>query len=149
MIYKHIMIAIDESDTSNLALQEAIKLAKNQKANLRIVHVVDESIIDYTEGYIEFDTLWDNYREQGQKILDKANQLARDADIKVDCRLIELKLIGERIAEKIVEEAQAWPADILIIGTHGRRGFSRLFLGSVAEGIIRIATMPILLIRGK
>ncbi|STX37576.1 universal stress protein [Legionella feeleii] len=57
MIYKKIMVAIDGSDSSMLALQEAIKLAAHAKAQLRLVHVIDENIVNYTEGYIDFDTL--------------------------------------------------------------------------------------------
>lgn len=148
MIYKKIMVAIDGSDSSTLALQEAIKLAAHAKAHLRLVHVIDENIVNYTEGYIDFDTLAAAYKRQGQKILDQANTLVRKAKIKCDNCLIELKLEG-RLAEKIVAEAERWPADLLVIGTHGRRGFSHLFLGSVAESVIRIATFPVLLIRSQ
>jgi len=148
MTYKRIMVAIDGSDTSNLALQEAIKLAKDQKANLQIVHVVDENFANY-ETYVDYDTLCASCREEGQKILDKVTEIVRQSQIEFVSQLIELKPFEGRVAEKIVAAAKAWPTDLLVIGTHGRRGFSHLFLGSVAEGVIRIATMPVLLIRGK
>lgn len=142
------MVAVDGSDTSNLALQEAIQLAKDQKADLRIVHVVDENFVNYGEVYVNYEALYAPYKEEGQKILNKMEDIARQAKIKFDSRLIELKLLEGRVAEKIVAEAKAWSADLLVIGTHGRRGVSHLFLGSIAEGVIRIATMPVLLIRG-
>jgi nucleotide-binding universal stress UspA family protein len=47
----------------------------------------------------------------------------------------------------LAEHAKGWPADLVVIGTHGRRGFHRLLLGSVAEGFVRVATMPVLLVR--
>ncbi len=149
MLYKHIMVAVDGSDTSDLALQEAIQLAKDQKASLRIVHIVDENFVNYGEAYIDYDALQAAWREEGQKVLKKVEETIRQSKIEFDSKLVELKPFEGRIAEKIAEEAKAWPADLLVIGTHGRRGFSHLFLGSVAEGIMRIATMPVLLIRGK
>ncbi len=68
-----------------------------------------------------------------------------------DCEslLVEMKSPQDRVSEKIIEAAKAWPADLLVIGTHGRRGVHHLFLGSVAEEVIHIAPMPILLLRGK
>lgn len=149
MTYKHIMVAVDGSNTSDLALHEAIQLAKDQKASLRIIHVVDENFVNYGEAYIDYDALQAAWKEEGQKVLKKMEETIRQTKIEFDSKLVELKPFEGRIAEKIVEEAKAWPADLLVIGTHGRRGFSHLFLGSVAEGVIRIATTPVLLIRGK
>ena len=57
-------------------------------------------------------------------------------------------MFAKHIYDVIEEEATQWPADLVVIGTHGRRGISRLLLGSVAEGLTRISTKPILLIRG-
>ena len=54
---------------------------------------------------------------------------------------------GARIASVIVDEARRWPADLIVIGTHGRSGFSRVLFGSVAEGVVRTAHIPVLLIR--
>lgn len=149
MIYKQIMVATDGSDTSNLALQEAVQFAKNQKATLRIINIVDESIANYMESYVDFDALWDAYKEEGQGILNKINQELSHTDLAFETRLVELKPFEGHIAEKIVAEAQAWPADLLVIGTHGRSGVSHFFLGSIAEKVVRIATMPVLLVRGQ
>lgn len=150
MIYKKIMLAIDGSDTSDAAINEVIKLTKGHDVHLRIVHVVDETFI-YTGGpAFDYLSYIAECREEGQKILDAAEKkITSQSSIKTETSLIELKPFLRRIAEVIVEEAKEWPADLLVIGTHGRRGFSRLFLGSVAENIIRIATMPILLVRAS
>ncbi len=149
MPYKHIMVAVDGSETSNLALQEAIKLAKEQHAKLKILHVVDENILYTGETYVDYDTLWASFRKEGQEILNKMTEIARQAKIEFESSLVEIKPLEGRIAEKIVHETKAWPADLLVIGTHGRRGFSHLFMGSVAECVVRIATIPVLLIRSK
>ena len=67
----------------------------------------------------------------------------------VETSLITIEDLDERIPEAIADDAEAWSADLIVNGTHGRRGLSRLFLGSIAEGVIRVATKPVLLIRRK
>jgi len=148
MIYKKIMVAIDGSEVSDFAIQEAIKLIQDQDAQLHIVHVLDETFV-YNGGpgfdYPSFVVLM---KEEGQTILNNAALLVENqSSIQVKKSLVQLKTLNGRVAELIVEEATDWGADLLVVGTHGRRGFSRLFLGSVAENIIRIATTPVLLIR--
>ena len=149
MKYKHILVAVDGSETSNLALKEAIELTRDQKAKLRVIYVVDEAVVKYTEGYIDFETLWSSYQEEGQDLLSKIESDLKDENIQFETRLVILKFLEGRLAEKIVTEAENWHADLLVIGTHGRHGISRFFLGSVAEKVLRIASMPVLLIRAK
>jgi len=147
-MYKHILVAVDGSDTSNLALQEAMKLAKEQQAALRLVHVVDE-----TPTYMTMDTAFalgdfqKAMREAGQKVLATCAATAHQAGVEVDTKFIVLQT--QRICDAIIEEAKRWPADLIVIGTHGRHGFNHLLLGSVAEGVIRLATSPVLVIRGS
>ena len=150
MIYKKIMLAIDGSVTSHFVVEEAIKLTKGQDVSLRIIHVVDESYSYF--GGSAFDAL--SYvaacKKEGEKILHKAEKkITERSSIKVETSLVELGPFQGRVGEVIVAEAKAWHADLLIIGTHGRRGFSRLFLGSVADHIVQIAVMPVLLVRGS
>ncbi len=148
-MYKNIMVAIDDSDTARHALDEAIKLCKALKAKLHIFHIMDESVLNIVDEYLDFDTLWNAYKEAGQALLDKAKAVVENAGVSYEMHIVELKPYTTRLAEKIVAEAQALPADILIIGTHGRRGFSRVFLGSVAENVSRIAPLPVLLVSNK
>lgn len=148
-MYKHILVAMDDSDTSLEALKEAIKLAQDQKAKLRILHIAIDIYTDYS-GFgmgVDLSAFEPAAREASKKILHDAEKLAHESNVECNTQLIELKTGKGRIEEKIVEVATSWPADLLIIGTHGRRGFSHFLLGSVAEGITRIATMPVLLIK--
>ena len=148
-MYKHILVAVDGSDTSNLALHEAIKLAKEQQAALRLIHVVDE-----TPVYITMDTAYaladfqKAMREAGQKVLATSAATARQAGVEVETKFVILETLPRRICDAINEEAKRWPADLIVIATHGRHGFNHLLLGSVAEGVIRLATKPVLVIRG-
>ncbi len=144
-MYKQILVAVDDSDTSQLAFQEAIKLAKEQQSTLRLIHVVDEYF--YTTGTIDYLAYEKVIKEQGQLLLTQLKEQAHHAGVKVECKLIEIVEYAPRISEKIVKEAIECKADLIVIGTHGRRGFSRFVLGSVAEGVIRMATIPVLLIR--
>ncbi len=64
-------------------------------------------------------------------------------------RRLSIDTWGQRIPEMIAADAQAWPADLIVICTHGRSGLSHRFLGSVAEDVVRVATKPVLLIRGR
>ena len=81
--------------------------------------------------------------------LRNAGAVASQAGIPVETGLIEIDTLGQRIPETIVADAEAWPADLIVVGTHGRRVMSHLFLGSVAEGGVRVATKPVLLIQGQ
>jgi nucleotide-binding universal stress UspA family protein len=149
-MYGRILVAIDESETSDLALQEAISLAGNQKATLRIVHVIDISpaylTIDTPYPFVEYQKAM---QEAGEKLLANRVAAARAAGVEVDSKLITIEMYGERIYDVIEEQSKQWPADLIVIGTHGRRGARHLMLGSVAEGLIRVATRPVLLIRGR
>lgn len=148
-MYKHILVAVDGSDISIQALHEAIKLAKEQQANLRLLYVADEDYVDYAGIGFDYDKYEAAMRKYGEKILKKAEDVVGQSNIEFDSRLIELKPFQGRVEEKIIQEAKTWPADLIVIGTHGRRGFSHFLLGSVAEGVVRIAPIPVLLIRGK
>ena len=148
-MFKRILVAVDGSDTAQQALQEAIKLAQELKAKLRIVHAVDIVNINLGTEFPNPIEVMDALTKGGQEILRKAQAVAQQAGIAAEMHLIEIDTLGHRIPEMIAADAEAWPADLIVICTHGRRGLNHLFLGSVAEGVVRVATKPVLLIRGK
>ncbi|HEX7454757.1 MAG TPA: universal stress protein [Gallionella sp.] len=146
-MYKRILVPIDGSTTSDRALQEAIKLIDAQPAQLRLVHVVADLQYLDNEGYVDYMELRKLTRKIGERMLAKAEDIARQADITVDTSLLEAN--GERIARVIDAEAISWTADLIVIGTHGRSGFSHLLFGSVADGVVRGASVPVLLVRSE
>ena len=79
--------------------------------------------------------------------MDKAQRSARSGGVDAEVKLLETEVPGARMAEAIVAEAGAWPADLVVAGTHGRTGLNHLLMGSVAEGIVRGCPVPILLVR--
>lgn len=149
MSYKRIMVAVDGSTTSDLALLEAIQLTKVLHSQLCIIHVVQEVPPFGTEWGIDLNRFQEITRNDGKAILDQARKTVESDGISAEVKLVEIFNAIERISEKIVEVASLWKADLLVIGTHGRRGFNRLILGSVAEETIRLSQIPIHLIRAK
>ncbi len=147
-MFKRILVAVDGSHTSEQALREAARLAGSLQAQLRIVHVVDNVNLNLGMEFPNPTEIWDALAKAGQDILAKATVLAAEAGVPAETCLLEIDSLGQRIPEMIAAEADAWPADLIVIGTHGRRGLSHLLLGSIAEGVARVATKPVLLIRG-
>ena len=148
-MYKHILVAVDGSNTSDLALHEAIKLASEQQANLRLLHVVDLTP-SYTDLTIPDQMLQyqEALRESGEKVLATCQALADKSGVQADTELQAIETPGEHVFDVIAAAAIRWPADLIVIGTHGRRGVRRFVLGSVAEGLIRVSAKPVLLVRG-
>lgn len=148
-MFKRILVAVDASETSDLALHAAIGLASEQQASMRIVHVVDTTNLNMGADFVTEPPVLEGFIRNGQSILSKAESSATAAGVAVETNLIKIETLNQRVAEAIASDADAWPADLIVVGTHGRRGLTRLFLGSVAEGIARVATKPVLLIPGK
>lgn len=147
-LFKRIVVAIDGSSVAKMALRESIKLAKDQQSALRIVFVVD--VVQFNaESPYELAEYEDAVRRDGDRVLKQAAAVARKAGVEAETVRLEVQSLQDRIADEIARNAKAWRADLIVIGTHGRRGLSRMFIGSVAESLIRIAPLPVLLIRGR
>lgn len=146
-MYKKILVPVDGSKTSLLGLQHAILLAKDQAAALRLLHVVHDYLV--TGGRYALANpgeLLKALRERGQSILNDAASSARKQGVEAQTEFVETPMgpVGAAIAEY----AQQWPADLIVLGTHGRRGIRRLVMGSDAEYVIRTTPVPVLLVRG-
>ena len=148
-MYKRIVVAVDSSRTSELALETAVRLAVDTGAWLRVVHAIDLATLNVgVEFPIEAD-FSASMIEGGKVLLARCGKVAAAAGVEAETQLVTIDSVSQRIAEAIVEDADGWSADLVVVGTHGRHGISRLFLGSVAEGVARVAHQPVLLVRGK
>lgn len=143
-MFQHIFVPIDGSATSQAALETALQLAKEQGAEVRIVHVFKRFVISSGGKLID---LTEAFKQEGEAALVRAKERARAAGVAAATELIDAG--GRRISVAIVEEALRWPADLIIMGTHGRHGIEHLLLGSVAEGVARRSPIPLMLIRGR
>jgi nucleotide-binding universal stress UspA family protein len=146
--YSRILGAVDGSAASSKGLREAIRLARVERARLFIVHVVDEfqafTAMDGMAAASAVDLVpW--LREEGKRVLARAVGVALKQKVKATGILREM--IGGPAAGPIVREARKARADLIVLGTHGRRGVRRLVLGSDAEQVVRTASVPVLLVR--
>jgi len=147
-MYGKILVPIDGSETATLGLNEAIRLAKNQGGRIRLVHIVNELILASPDGYGgNFTQIIDILRTGGQAILADGESAVRSAGVEVDAAFVEA--VGGQAGDHIVQQAIEWGADLIVCGTHGRRGLRRLVLGSDAEYIVRHTPVPILLVRSR
>lgn len=148
-MFKRILVAVDGSQTGELALQTAIRLATELQAQLRIAHAADIANINQDAEFPNRSRMAENIIKNGQDILSGSEAIAASAGVAAETTLITIDTLKKRIPEAIAEDAETWPADLIVIGTHGRSGLARLFLGSVAEGVARVASKPVLLVRGE
>ena len=148
-MYQRILVPFDGSATSTCGLDEAIKLAALTGASLRILHLVDDLL--YATGFETYAAYVNDViplmREVGERILQDGRLRAEKAGVPVETQLVEG--FATRLADVVADQADAWHADLIVIGTHGRRGVSRLVLGSDAEHVMRTAPVPVLLVRSK
>jgi len=143
--YKRILAAVDGSPTSNKGLREALRLAKREGARLFVVNVVNDfPAFAAIEGPAPFD-LVPMLREGGKRILARAEATARKAGVKP--AMLMREIVGGRAADAIVREAKKQRADVIVLGTHGRRGVRRMVMGSDAEQVVRTSPVPVLLVR--
>jgi nucleotide-binding universal stress UspA family protein len=146
--YQRILVPVDGSDSSLLGVHEAIRLARDQGAKVRFVFVVDESAVGLTlEGFVAFNDIIDALKQSGRDALTAAHALAQQGGIEPETALVE-EYTG-RVADAIVEDAKHWPADLIVMGTHGRRGLQHALVGSEAEGVMHKTPVPLLLVRGR
>ena len=147
-MYQRILVALDGSATSDLALEEAIRLAREQNATLRLAHVIDDLLgLATLKTPHQMADYQAELHKTGAHLLAAAAAEAREGGIEAETALLWVDGAAAHIYEAVEREAERWQADLIVIGTHGRRGFRRLLLGSVAEGLVRVATKPVLLIR--
>jgi len=145
-MYSNILVALDGSDASSRALDAALALAAETGARLTPVYVVDFLVPAYdTSGY-DPSILVDAFREEGLRVTEDAATRMKARDVAGTPRIANVAPAGEDVAQRIVGLAGEIDADLIVIGTHGRRGFRRLVLGSVAERVLRHATCPVLMI---
>lgn len=146
-MYARILVAVDGSAGSTQALEHAVGLARTLSAILRIVHVVDMGLLPYgPELSLDIGPLIEARRAAAANVLASARDAAQSAGIAIESELVDLATPSQSVAEAVAEDAAAWSADLVVLGTQGRRGVERWLLGSVAEGVARRAAMPVLLV---
>ena len=142
-MYKRILVPVDGSKTSDAALDQAVGLAREQKADLRVIYVVDEAAIVAGSEYGDMIGVEKTQIDVGKRVLEQVKGLYPQAEMQI----LETDRVGQKISDAIVNDAENWKADLIVSGTHGRTGLSHLLMGSVAEGIVRASKVPVLLVK--
>ncbi|RDS87725.1 universal stress protein [Pseudomonas fluorescens] len=148
-MYARLLVPIDGSATARLAIDEAAELAGLCGAAVVLVHVIEE--VEHSNGF-EQPSIYINevrplFLANGQKILDRAKGELATPGVAAETVLLEGK--GDRVSELIALQATLSEADIIVLGTHGRRSVDRFLLGSDAEQVARIATVPVMRVRSR
>ena len=148
-LFRHILVPVDGSPTSAKAVDEAVRLAMFSGAKISLLHVIDdlshvtgfEPAINYVKQIVPL------MREAGERLLAKEGEKVLAHGLMVECVLIAEG--PGRIGDHVAEQARISDVDLIVVGSHGRRGVSRLFMGSDAEQIIRSAPVSVLVVRGN
>ncbi|KRC20353.1 universal stress protein [Acidovorax sp. Root217] len=143
-MFKRILVPVDGSQTSNKALVTALGLARECGAVVRLVHAIDDLAL--ISGYDYSVDLLSVARNQAHGLLADAMAIARSSGVESDSVLAEIP--GVRLGETVAIQAREWKADLIVLGTHGRKGLGRVLMGSGAEQVIRTAPVPVLVVRG-
>jgi nucleotide-binding universal stress UspA family protein len=145
-MYQRILVPVDGSPTAERGLREAINLAEGQNTRLLFLHIVDDyTMLIEMSSAAGYEEMIRGLRQYGLDVLGKAKRAAEAAG--AHCETLLREVTGKRVADVIVDQARQHACDLIVMGTHGRRGFSRLTLGSAAEGVMRSSPVPVLLVR--
>lgn len=146
-MYANIVVALDGSESSKRALSEAIQLAKLSRGRVTAVYVLDQSGAFTYAGACDPHLLTDAARQVGVTLLHGALAQMRELNVPGDTEIVETQGFAEDVASALLRCVQRRGADLVVMGTHGRRGLRRMVIGSVAERFVRYATCPVLLVR--
>lgn len=148
-MYRHILVAVDGSVTSERALDHAISLARAEHARVLAVYIVEYPSSMYSSAFIDVEPFHDAMVEEAQSVLNTAQAKFRDANVNGAVKMVDAGVLSGTIAEQLQAVAAEAGVDLVVMGTHGRRGFQRLMLGSVAESFVRLAECPVMLVPHK
>ena len=146
-MYDRILVPVDGSATAQRGVDEALKIADKLGSTVRVIHVVDDASLTMAAGGLatNIGELLMSLASAGEQVLADAKRTAQSSGVSVETAMHHCT--AGRVCDVIIEAASAWPCDLIVIGTHGRRGAGRLFLGSDAEQVLRRASVPVLLVR--
>ena len=145
-MYQRILCPVDGSDTSNHSSTEAIKLARESNATILFLHIIDTfyPALDGVET-INYNDVIKAWQDKGKNLLEKLKSEAVASGVNADYLMLET--VSNWVSDIIISQAEAWSAELIVMGTHGRRGLNHLLMGSDAEAVIRTSPVPVLTLR--
>jgi nucleotide-binding universal stress UspA family protein len=143
--FRRVLVPVDGSATSNKALVTALQIARDAGGSVKLVHFLDE--LAYLTGFEASGQVAGLARQHAVQVLSQAAEIAQSAGVQHEELLLETP--GRGLGHAVAEAVREWDADLVVVGSHGRRGFDRLILGSGAEQVVRLSPAPVLVIRGS
>jgi nucleotide-binding universal stress UspA family protein len=145
-LFPRILVAVSDDDLSKPAVQMAIRLARDQSAKLRLAYVseVVPPKASSAQGLAEMESA---LREEGNAILRRVTEQAEAQGVDAESVRLSIGTVKDSIAEALARDAEEWGADLVITGSHGRKGIVRWVAGSVAESLARVSRIPVLIVR--
>lgn len=145
-MYTRILVPLDGSETASRALDAALDLAADLAAEVQPLYVIDVPVLAFDSPGFDPSIIRDAFGEEGHHVSARAQERMTQRGVTGAPRVVEVSGPGEDVAQRILLSAEDWHADLIVMGTHGRRGFRRMVLGSVAERVLRSSTLPVLLV---
>jgi nucleotide-binding universal stress UspA family protein len=139
-MYSDILVPTDGSEASEVALDHALSLASQYGARVHGLYVVDSQ----SHGLVEEGkpTIVDHLQEEGRVAVESVEDAAEAAGVDIQTGVVE----GD-VHRRIIDYATEEEVDLIVMGTHGRRGLDRLLIGSVTERVVRSSPVPVLTVR--
>lgn len=147
--FPRILVAVSDDDFSKPSMQMAIRLALDQRADLRFAYV-SEVVPPQASSAQHLAEIETRVREEGNAILRRVTEQATEQGVtNVDAVRLTIDTVKDSIAQALAEQAETWDASLLITGSHGRKGIARWLAGSVSESLVRVSTVPVLIVRDE
>ena len=143
-MFKRVLVPLDDSEGSGRALDFALRWSQVSGGKIRLVHYMD--VQAFPNASVYGDPVIQSAQRYAQSFLEEKKSRLEKSGVQVETNLC--LAFGKRLGECISEDARAWGADLIVLGSHGRKGIGRVLLGSGAEQIIREAPVPALVIPG-
>lgn len=150
MLYKNILVPVDGSDTSIEAVKHATAIAQANGSQLTLISIVSEdpyNDIDFAYYYVT-EQMKDYFIQayaHAEQVLQQAREIAQQQGVEVQTHVIK----SLHIAQSIIKMTQELNVDAVVMGSHGRKGLKKMFLGSVAVEVLTSTKLPVMIIKSK
>lgn len=143
-----ILLAIDDSPHSTAALEGVLSRPWPEGSEFKVVSVVEPFHPEYAGWHTSYVPL---ALEAQKELLESTKEMVAEAALQLEAKfgsdLITMEVLEGYIKDKIIETAREWPADLIVMGSHGRRGFTRFLLGSVSEAVVSHAPCSVEIVK--
>ncbi len=141
-LFEKILLTTDGSDINQIAVKKALEIARECDSTIHAIYVIDKAPVTSSQTEIMTGELYDELNHEGEKAVENVKNLAEGVNV-------ETFVLFGRPAKVITDFAEKNNIDLIVVGSHGKSGFERLILGSIAESIIRMAHCMVLVVKGK